>query len=226
MARWFQSECGSIEWLAPEFLDGKLDAPNRARVDRHVRACSRCASRFEQWSSVRSELRALAPKPVPDSLRTRLRAVASQEHARRHSPPLWTLFRMRLRLAVDNLMRPLVIPFAGGVSAAAIIIGSLTPSLMTPRFAGNDVATPIYAEATVSQVPGRMSPDDLGEDALLVEVSIDAQGRVSDVSVPEGTLTNELANEILFTTYVPAKMFGQPTTGKLLLRRSRITVKG
>lgn len=225
MARLFKSECGSIEGLAPEFLDGKLDAPSRARVDRHVRACSHCASRFEQWSSVRSELRALPPMPVPDSLRTRLRAVASQEHVRRHRPPVWTLLRMRLRLAVDNLMRPLAIPFAGGVSAAAIIIGSLTPSLMTPRFVGNDVATPIYEEARMSQVPGRMSPDDLGGDALL-EVSIDAQGRVSDLSVPEGTLTNELANEILFTTYVPAKMFGQPAPGKLLLRRSRITVKG
>jgi hypothetical protein len=40
-------------------------------------------------------------------------------------------------------------------------------------------------------------------------------------------MTSELGNMILFTTYQPAKLFGLPATGgKIVLRRSRIVVKG
>jgi hypothetical protein len=182
--------------------------------------------RDERWSAVRAELGALGPRPVPEAVRLRLKAIAAAEHARRHRPSVWALLRTRMLLGVDHAMRRVAIPFAGGVSAAAMLIGSLTPTLMSKRASGNDVATPIYEEAYVSQVPGRMSPEAPVEEAMLVEVSINPQGRVYDVTVPEGKLSSELANEILFTTYVPAKVFGQPTQGKVILRRSRITVKG
>ncbi|MGH9722261.1 MAG: hypothetical protein ACRD8O_18790, partial [Bryobacteraceae bacterium] len=60
----------------------------------------------------------------------------------------------------------------------------------------------------------------------LVEVEIDSQGRPVNYSVPEGEMTTEIGNMILFTTYVPARMFGTPAPGKVLMRRSRIVVKG
>ena len=181
---------------------------------------------------IRNQLRALPILRPPRQLTVELQVVASREQARRlREVTLSWLDRAldRLRPVVDNLMRPLAIPFAGGLASAVFLFGSLVPNLGTSRQQieniENDVATPIYQEAgvqTVSDFGGRGKC----ADDTLVELSIDSQGRVVDYTVPQGRMTSEMGNLILFTTYIPAKMFGQPTQGKVMFRRSRIVVKG
>jgi len=76
-------------------------------------------------------------------------------------------------------------------------------------------------------VPELVSPRVKIDDNTLIEIELDANGRVIDYSIPEGKMTSDVGNMILFTTYTPARFFGQPATGgKIVLRRSRIVVKG
>ncbi len=132
----------------------------------------------------------------------------------------------RFRLVVDNLMRPLAVPFTGGLASAIFLFGLLVPSLGFLRNDVNDVPTALSSEAGVEMVADIGPKCKNAGDETVVEVQIDGQGRMIDYFVPQGTMTSELGNMILFTTYTPARMFGQPAPGKIVIRRSRIVVKG
>ena len=60
----------------------------------------------------------------------------------------------------------------------------------------------------------------------MVEVQVDEQGRMVDYNVLEGQMTGDFGNLLLFATFTPATVFLQPTSGKVVIRRSRIVVKG
>ena len=60
----------------------------------------------------------------------------------------------------------------------------------------------------------------------LIEVQIDGQGRMVDYSVLQGQMTSDVGNFLLFTTYTPATLFLQPASSRIVIRRSRIVVKG
>jgi hypothetical protein len=47
-----------------------------------------------------------------------------------------------------------------------------------------------------------------------------------DYFVPQGQMTSEIGNMLLFTTFTPATQFLRPTSGKVVIRLSRIVVKG
>ena len=57
-------------------------------------------------------------------------------------------------------------------------------------------------------------------------VLIDGQGRMVDYSVLQGQMNSDVGNFLLFTTYTPATLFLQPASGRIVIRRSRIVVKG
>jgi hypothetical protein len=70
-----------------------------------------------------------------------------------------------------------------------------------------------------------------GEDSVVVEAYVDANGRVQDyrvLSEPEGTkdVLPQLKNLLIFTTFRPALSMGVPTSGRAVISFSKISVKG
>src|SRR5438046_1153516 len=63
-------------------------------------------------------------------------------------------------------------------------------------------------------------------DDTLIEIQVDGQGRMVDYELSQGQMTSEIGNLLLFTTFTPATQFLRPTTGKVVIRLSRIVVKG
>jgi hypothetical protein len=63
-------------------------------------------------------------------------------------------------------------------------------------------------------------------DDTVIEVQIDGRGHMVDYTVLQGQMTGEMGNLLLFATFTPATMFLQPTSGKVVIRRSQIVVKG
>ena len=120
-------------------------------------------------------------------------------------------------------MRPLALPLAGGLASALFSFTMLMPNLGFLRTAVNDKPTALFTEASVENVAdfGSRNSDD-----TLIEVEIDGQGRMVDYSVLQGQMTSDVGNFLLFTTYTPATMFLQPTSSRIVIRRSRIVVKG
>ena len=130
-----------------------------------------------------------------------------------------------MKLWVDNLMRPLALPFAGGLASALFIFGTLVPNLGALRTSTNDRPTALLTEAAVDNVADFGSRSKTNDDTL-IEVEINGQGRMVDYSVLQGKMTGEIGNFLLFTTFTPATIFLQPTSGKIVIRRSQIVVKG
>ena len=135
-------------------------------------------------------------------------------------------------MAVENVMRPLAVPVAGGVFSAVTLFNLwVVPAY--PAFArtGADVPTQLSTEA---RVKGFSSIGTAGEDVVL-DVALDDSGRMVDYKIlstgymPDANSRRKLENLLVFqTTFVPATSFGQPTASKirLWLSSSRIDVKG
>jgi hypothetical protein len=133
-------------------------------------------------------------------------------------------------LFVNNLMKPVAVPFAGGLISALILFAVLAPGLAIQRPV-RDVPSPIFTEPSVSAFFALPESD---ED-MIVDVWIDGQGRVIDYSIPQGqswasdpSLVRNVENTLLCTKFTPATLFGQPANGKMRItfRCSQLEVRG
>jgi hypothetical protein len=115
------------------------------------------------------------------------------------------------RLMVDNLMRPVALPFAGGVFSAVLLFGTLVPTLAVQRSIGADVPIALFTDPTLEDV-GHGHNSDV---ETVIELTVDERGRVSDYSIPQGKLSPEMENDLLFYRFAPATAFGQPTWGRV-----------
>jgi hypothetical protein len=179
---------------------------------------------------LRSELRRLPANRPPEHLRTALHVVASKERQR----VLARQSRLehassRLRLCIDNLMRPLALPFAGGLVSALLLFSMLIPTFAFRRgVVGNDVPVALFTEPSIK---AQMAFDGFDYDVdCVIEVTVNEQGRMVDYSVPKGSnlapdLRRALENKLLFTEFTPATMFGQPTYGKVYLSFQRASIE-
>jgi hypothetical protein len=199
---------------------------------------------MEEDGEVRAALRAL-PRQAPPGLTTSLRVIASRERQRRLAAQRgwWSRlidFSDWVSLRASNLMGPLVVPIAGGVFSAVILIGSMLTIIPVHASteAGFDIPTMLTTEAGIKGTEdptvyakffcpwsdaGPICTGDDG-DVVVVDISLDGQGRMVDYAIVSGAavlhnaaLRRRLENILLFTEFVPATAFGQPTTSKLRL---------
>jgi hypothetical protein len=203
-------------------------------VAAHARECRACAMRLEQMTQVRLALGQLPPAAPPPQLTVALRAIATEERLRRmnYRSPLRRLVD-RVQLWSDNLMRPLALPFAGGLTggliSAVLLFSMLMPGISLGPDTG-DVPVPfMFSGPTVKmQTPFGIDAD------FAAEVIVDGQGRMVDYSLFAGPslaknpeLRRAIENSLLFTEFKPAKMLGLPAYGKIriLFSRSEVNVR-
>ena len=225
--------CNTVLNSLSDHLDGCLSPQDKQDVVLHLNRCPQCESRLQQMERVRLALRTLPAKTPPPSLTTALRVMAARERVRvlgrRTLEPLF----WRARLWADNLMRPLALPFAGGLVSAVLLFSMLLPTFaFRPIIAGDDVPVRLFTEPAIkAQMPFGFDNDD-GE--FVVKVIVDGQGRMADYVVVEGpSLANNPAlrrlieRKLLFTDFTPATMFGSPTSGTMYIsfQREHIDIK-
>ena len=107
-------ECEKLRERLPEFADGSLSGPDRARLESHLGQCPRCAAELEDLRTVISAVRSIEPDEVPENLLPRLR-----QAVRERAPAPTGLTRLWPRIAV---------PVAVAVGVVAISF-----SLRAPR---------------------------------------------------------------------------------------------
>jgi hypothetical protein len=180
--------------------------------------------------SVSQVLRYLPARTPPPGLRTSLRVLASRERQRLLSKQInW---RDRLHLRVTNLMRPLALPFAGGLfSTVALFSICLVPMYPVRADDSSDIPTGLRTEAFVKSTAPLAGS--CGE--VVVDVTVDESGRMVDYKVVSGfnvltsaQIRRSLENRLIFTTFEPGTQFGHATSGTLRLyfRNSEVDVQG
>jgi hypothetical protein len=178
---------------------------------------------------VSEALRNLRRRTPPAALSSSLRVIASRER-QRMIRGAGLNFADRLRLYCDNLMRPLALPFAGGIFSAVVLFSMwVIPTYPLRGSSTSDIPIMWTTQAAVKQTgPVAASGD------VVVDVTVDDTGRMIDYHIVGGNVSDneELRRSIesflIFTVFQPATSLGQPVTGKirLSLQSSHIDVKG
>jgi anti-sigma factor RsiW len=224
--------CLNTQELIPQLLDRELAGREREEVLQHLAECRECSSRHKSLQDLRGTLRQMQAVSVPPQLAVQLRVTASRERDRAlNRGTMAQRFRHWAdcsQLMLDNLMRPMALPFAGGILSTLVLFFTLAPTFVVQRNYANDVPTALFTDPSLEEIGHYHSPPD--ETVLLL--SVDERGRVSNFTVPQGSLTPEMLSDLLLYRFAPATAFGLPTSGRVTVtfRRSaggnHIVVRG
>src|SRR5438270_4369029 len=125
-------KCWIVRRRFSAYLDNLLPDKEGLALRMHLRDCGACSRKSDGYRLSRRALHSLPQRTPPVELTTKLRIAASRELARsarkRARIPAWS---SRLRLALDNLMKPLALPAAGGLCAAILLF-----TILVPNFSG------------------------------------------------------------------------------------------
>ena len=117
-----EMNCTEVRGSLWELRAGELEPEQASALNRHLAMCRGCELHALEVKSLAAGLRHLPRRPVPRLLATRLRVVASKERARelyRHDfGARFGEAMLRLRLKMDNLLRPFAVPVTGGLLAS------------------------------------------------------------------------------------------------------------
>jgi anti-sigma factor RsiW len=210
------------------YLDGVLTGKQMHALDRHLQQCSSCEREYQFLRRTQSLLARIGPARVPEDLSLKVRLAISHEAARRRN-----LYFGNLILHIDNALRAFMVPATTGLVATILVFGVLVGLLTSPP--------PVHANA--SDVPLMFATDPelqpssfgftmgaVGEESLVIEAYVDANGRVQDYRILSGAENpkdvRELKNMLILTTFRPATWMGTPRPGTAILSFSKISVKG
>jgi hypothetical protein len=212
--------CVEIRNHFSDHLDGLCDPQARKSIRFHLSYCGSCRRELEEWESMHADLRALPRYQVPPELALRLRVEVSRALHRK-----WLEW---LRVWMDNVLRPVLLPASGGVLAAVVFFCLIMGSVVVPATTTPDVPLGVPTPPRVLE----LAPLDFnnGDAPVLVVVPVDAGGRAMGYRVLSGESSPELLRQldrvIYFSNFVPATRFGRPTDGQFVLSLRRITVRG
>jgi hypothetical protein len=225
--------CKSVRNALWDYAAGTLDQIESAQIDSamvaaHLRECAECDLHRAEVRSMRTGLKHLPEMNVSPLLRTRLRVIASRERSRqairRNLAARMADLRSRAKLVFDNLLRPIAVPAVGGMLASFLCIGVIVDTLHVHPVWDNDIPFGVYTQVVIDDA----SPFPLDGHDLMVQLTVDKYGKVSDFEVPRGTASPEklrdIGNLVLFGSFVPATAFGQPVTGKILVAISHVNI--
>jgi hypothetical protein len=222
--------CKSVRETLWDYSAGTLDETDRHIVDSHICECRECYLHRAETRSLRSGLKSLPALSVSPLLRTRLRVIASRERSRQALRQTLATrlaeLRSKAKLLFDNLLKPIAVPAAGGMLASFLCFGAIVDTLHVHPEWQNDIPVGLYTQVTIDDV----SPFSVNGNDVMVELTVDKDGSVSDYELPQGAGSpdemREIGNLVLYSSFVPATAFGQRVTGKILVNIHHINIRG
>ncbi len=221
--------CSTVRESFSGYLDGAVSGREMQVVAVHLQSCEACHAEFAAWRDVQSALAAVGPVKVPAELGLKLRLAISHENARRQGH--WYDW---LSLQWENLVRPALVQVSAGLVGAVVLVGGLVLLLgvvATPKpVLANDeplgaLSSPHFLYSAV-----RLQPVVTGSDAtIVIQAKINSAGEVYDytiVSGPKDAATDtQVRNQLLMEVYEPARVFGVPVSGQVLITFSGVSVR-
>src|SRR5271154_2782284 len=223
------TNCAQTRNLFSPYLDGRVSGAEMLALTRHVEQCAACEREFAAMQRTQQLLTSLGPKKAPADLALKLRLAISREAAQTRRPRFEGLL-VRLSNSFDAFM----VPATAGLVSAVLTFGLLLGFFALPQAleaSSADVPLMLYTGPQLQQSAFGMSLGNMGDDALVIEAYVDANGRVEDyriLSQPDDAqaVLPQLKNLLIFTTFRPALSMGRPTTGTAVLSFSKISVRG
>lgn len=223
--------CKTVRGSLWDFIAGSLEAGLSECIALHLNVCRECEMYRGEVRSVRSGLKHLPSRQVPDLLNMKLLVLASREHSRwrtRRNLSAWLgEQKSRAKLFFDNLLRPFAVPAAGGILASFLCFGVIVNTLHVSADWQDDIPIGFFTEIAINELSPFCSS---GKD-VMVQLSVDSRGRVTDFALPQNSNASpeemqEIGNLVFYSTFTPATRLGQPVSSKRLFYIGHISIKG
>ncbi|HEV2196659.1 MAG TPA: zf-HC2 domain-containing protein [Candidatus Acidoferrum sp.] len=238
-------KCTTVRKNLAGYLDdaliGEERVSKRAAISEHLELCSGCREELQRFRKL-AVLLSRVPKTVPPvDLAVRIKVAAAQAQQSQDWATRWRNFREHAGVVLENVFRPLTVPATGGfLSAMLIFILALQMILpgITVRAVENDVPINLTRPAelvSLSDYPESWAPEKHDTElslphGLLLDVTVDAQGHMTDYQILSGPNSLELRRQLdqmlLFSRFSPMLYFGRPTVGHVVLSFSAVRVRG
>jgi anti-sigma factor RsiW len=222
--------CAAVRESFSGYLDGAISGREMQTLHAHLEACLECKSEFEAWRGVQQVLGTVGALKAPADLGLRLRLAISHESARRQGH-WWDVITSRW----DNMLRPALVQASAGLAGAVVLIGSiamLVGVVAAPQAVlANDeplgaLTSPHYLYSATHLEPV-MTPTDA---TIVIQADVNAAGKVYDYTIlsgPKDDSTNaQVRDQLLLQIYEPARVFGEPIKGQVLITFSGVSVHG
>jgi len=221
--------CAEIKKLFSPYLDGRVSGSEMRALTRHIEWCADCAREYAAMQRTQQLLSSLGPKKAPADLALKLRVAISREAAETRRPRFEGVL-----VRLENALNVFMVPATAGLVSAMLTFGLLLGFFALPaelRASSGDVPLMLYIGPQLQQSAFGTSLGNMGDDVLVIEAYVDANGRVQDyriLSQPDDAqaVLPQLKNLLIFTTFHPALSMGRPTSGTAVLSFSKISVKG
>jgi hypothetical protein len=221
--------CAETKKVFSPYLDGRVSGSEMRALTRHVEQCDGCAREYVAMQGTQELLASLGRKRAPADLALKLRVAISREAARKRRPRFEGVL-----VRLQNALNAFMVPATAGLVSAVLIFGVLLGFFALPaelQASSGDVPLLFYIGPQLEQSAFGTSLGSMGDDAVVVEAYVDANGRVDDyriLSQPDDAqaVLPQLKNLLIFTTFHPALLMGRPAAGRAVLSFSKISVKG
>lgn len=214
-------DCKQAKSMFSTYLDGAVSGQEMRAISAHLEGCGSCHANYLSLQRTQALLSSLGTRKAPSDLRLRLKIAIQQERSRSTARTL-----QNLALRLEHGLNSFMLPATAGLMTAVIMFGVLIGFFALPDVA-NDVPTSLYTPPRLAAGPyvieGLESP-------VMIEASVDSTGRVQDYRILSGhdsdSLRLKIDNALIFTTFEPARAFGAPASGHVVLAFSTVNVKG
>lgn len=226
------SNCGGIRARFSEYLDGSLPGTTMQKVARHLESCKKCSAEFESWRNMQRALATLGPAKAPADLPLRLRVAISQEKTRSTKQNL-----ARWQVRWQNTIAPFLLQASAGLASAVLLLGTvvfLVGAVAAPEAASardeplGNASDPHFLYSNMAATPDTINAHD--NVPVIVQAYVDGTGRVYDYRILSGPSDEhtraEVENQLLFSVFEPARFFGQPVRGTVVLSFAGVSVQG
>lgn len=224
------SACVNMQERISEFLDGTMSGAEMQRSNAHLARCAACATELEEARALQQVLGNLGPVEAPSQLGLKLRLAISHENARRQGQ-WWDAIAARW----DNIWRPALVQYGAGLASALVLVGGITLTIgmvaAPEAVLAHDeplgaLTVPHYLYSAAPAQPVLTAQDT----TILIQAYIDASGEVYDYTVLSGpqdaAVEAQVRNQLMLLRYEPARAFGEPIRGRVLITFAGASVRG
>src|SRR5216683_2563155 len=239
-------KCTTVRTKLAGYLDdaitGGARVAERVQIRQHLEACGVCREELERFRKLSVVLSRVPRNIPPADLAVRIKVAAAQAQHSQDWPSRLRRIKDRAEILFDNVFRPLTLPATGGFFSAILVFVLVLQMIVpgtTVHAVQNDVALNLMRPAelvSLSEYPQAWVPEQNDLElslphGLLLDVTVDAQGHMTDYQILSGPNSLELRRQLdqmlLFSRFSPMLSFGRPTAGgHVVLSFSAVRVRG
>ncbi len=214
-------DCKQAKSMFSTYLDGAVSGRQMRDISAHLESCQDCYRGYYSLQRTQAMLASLGTRKAPGDLALKIKVAIQRE---RRNTPSRALRNLGLR--IEHGINSFMLPATAGLLTAVIMFGVLIGFFALPQV-NNDIPTLLYTPPRLASglyaVPGLEGP-------VLIEATINPDGGVNDYRILSGhdsdALRVKIDSALIFTRFEPARAFGAPASGHVVLAFSSVNVKG